>query len=564
MDLDYWSDRYPEEISPQLELDGYQSVTELFEEACREFADQPAFSCLGQSLSYRELERQSRAFAAYLQQETGLEPGDRIAVVLPNLLQFPIVVFGALRAGLVVVNTNPLYTVREMRHQFDDAGVRAVVVLANMAHKVQDVLPDTLIEEIIVTDVGDLLPAPKRWLVNAVLRWVKKQVPAYVLPGARGLRDVLRAGGRATFSGHRAGSDDLAVLQYTGGTTGLAKGVELSHRNLLANMLQAQRMMVGAMERGQELVVTPLPLYHIYAFTFHCMVCMSTGQHNLLIPNPRDLPAFCKTLAQYRFSVFVGLNTLFVALLRRADFRRLDFSALKVTLSGGMALATRTAEEWQALTGCPICEGYGLSECAPIVTVNPPSQIILGTIGLPLPGTSLKVIDDQGQEQSIGEAGELCVKGPQVMGGYWRHPEETDAVLDAFGWLRTGDIARIREDGYVELLDRKKDLIIVSGFNVYPNELEELVSQHPDVIQCAAIGVPDPKTGEAVKLFIVSDNKALDRAALVAFLRDKVTPYKFPHYVEHRDSLPTTPVGKVLRRALRDADAADPSEELPV
>ncbi len=551
----FWKDKYPVGVASEINPDEYQNIQAVLKQSCERFADKPAFSNLGKTLTYGELYKLSGDFAAYLQQNTDLQPGDRIAVQLPNLIQYPIVVFGAMRAGLIVVNTNPLYTAREMEHQFNDAGAKALVCLANMAHLAEEVLPKTGIKHVVITEVADMLPPLKRMLVNAVVKHVKKMVPAYSLPKAVKLNDALALGRGKAVREASPKSEDVAVLQYTGGTTGVAKGAMLTHRNLVANMLQCKALMGSNLNDGSEVLIAPLPLYHIYAFTFHCMAMMLSGNHNILISNPRDLPAMIKDLSKYRFSGFVGLNTLFVALCNSEDFRKLDFSALKVTLSGGMALQLATAERWKQVTGCPICEGYGLTETSPVASVNPIEHIQIGTIGIPVPSTQFKVINDDGQELAQGEIGELCIKGPQVMKGYWQRPEATDEVIDADGWFKTGDIGVIQEDGYIRIVDRKKDMILVSGFNVYPNELEDVLASLPGVLQCAAIGVPDEKSGEAIKLFVVvKPGESLTKEQVMQHMHDNLTGYKRPRYVEFRESLPTTNVGKILRRELRDEE----------
>ncbi len=551
----FWKDKYPVGVASEINPNEYQSIQAVLKQSCERFADKPAFSSLGKTLTYGELYKLSGDFAAYLQQNTDLQPGDRIAVQLPNLIQYPIVVFGAMRAGLIVVNTNPLYTAREMEHQFNDAGAKALVCLANMAHLAEEVLPKTGIKHVVITEVADMLPPLKRMLINAVVKHVKKMVPAYSLPKAVKLNDALALGRGKAVSEASPKSDEVAVLQYTGGTTGVAKGAMLTHRNLVANMLQCKALMGSNLNDGSEVLIAPLPLYHIYAFTFHCMAMMLSGNHNILISNPRDLPAMIKDLSKYRFSGFVGLNTLFVALCNSEDFRKLDFSALKITLSGGMALQLATAERWKQVTGCSICEGYGLTETSPVASVNPIEHIQLGSIGIPVPSTQFKVINDDGQDLPQGEIGELCIKGPQVMKGYWQRPEATAEVIDADGWFKTGDIGVIQEDGYIRIVDRKKDMILVSGFNVYPNELEDVLASLPGVLQCAAIGVPDEKSGEAIKLFVVvKPGESLTKEQVMQHMHDNLTGYKRPRYVEFRDSLPTTNVGKILRRELRDEE----------
>ena len=551
----FWKDKYPQGVCAEINPDQYSNVQAVLQASCQRFADKPAFSNLGKTLSYGDLYRLSGHFAAYLQQHTDLQPGDRIAVQLPNLLQYPVVVFGAMRAGLVVVNTNPLYTARELEHQLNDSGAKALICLANMAHLVEKVLPNTGVKTVLVTEVGDLLPCFKRLLVNAVVKYVKKMVPPYRLPGAVKLGDALRLGQSGSVQEANPDGHEVAVLQYTGGTTGVAKGAMLTHRNLISNMLQCGELMTASLNEGSEVVITPLPLYHIFAFTLHCMVMMRCGNHNVLITNPRDLPAMVKDLAHYRFSAFIGLNTLFVALCNNENFRKLDFSALKVTLSGGMALQQATAQRWRQVTGCAICEGYGLTETSPVAAVNPLTAIQIGTIGIPVPSTLFKVIDDQGNELPLGETGELCIKGPQVMKGYWQRQDATDEVLDAEGWLKTGDIGLFQDDGYIRIVDRKKDMILISGFNVYPNELEDVLVTLPGVLQCAAIGLPDERTGEAIKMFVVvKPGMSLSKEQVLKHMHDNLTGYKRPKQVEFRDSLPTTNVGKILRRELRDEE----------
>ncbi|AYG46131.1 long-chain-fatty-acid--CoA ligase [Pseudomonas sp. Leaf58] len=560
MQADFWNDKRPAGVPSTIDINAYTSVVEVFERSCKRFADRPAFSNLGVTLTYAELERHSAAFAAWLQQHTDLKPGERIAVQMPNVLQYPIAVFGALRAGLIVVNTNPLYTEREMRHQFKDSGARALVYLNMFGKRVQEVLPDTGIEYLIEAKMGDLLPTAKGWLVNTVVDKLKKMVPAYQLPQAVPFKQVLRQGRELSHKPVPLSLDDIAVLQYTGGTTGLAKGAMLTHGNLVANMLQvlacfSQHGPDGQklIKDGQEVMIAPLPLYHIYAFTANCMCMMVTGNHNVLITNPRDIPGFIKELGKWRFSALLGLNTLFVALMDHPGFRQLDFSALKVTNSGGTALVKATAERWEALTGCRIVEGYGLTETSPVASTNPyGTQARLGTVGIPVAGTAFKVIDDDGNELPLGEPGELCIKGPQVMKGYWQQPEATAQAMDAEGWLKTGDIAVIDPDGFTRIVDRKKDMIIVSGFNVYPNEIEDVVMGHPKVANCAAIGVPDERSGEAVKLFVVPREGGLSVDELKAYCKANFTGYKVPKHIVLRESLPMTPVGKILRRELRD------------
>ncbi|VEF15029.1 long-chain-fatty-acid--CoA ligase FadD2 [Stutzerimonas stutzeri] len=561
MQPEFWNDKRPAGVPNDIDLAAYRSVVEVFERACKAHADRPAFSNMGVTLSYSDLERYSAAFAAWLQHHTDLQPGDRIAIQMPNLLQYPVAVFGALRAGLIVVNTNPLYTAREMRHQFQDSGARALVYLNTFGNHVQEVLADTAIEHLIEVQIGDMLPTLRGALVNAAVKHLKKMVPDYSLPQAVAFKNLLRVGARHSLKPAPLSLDDIAVLQYTGGTTGVAKGAMLTHGNLVANMQQVRANMQQldaqghpVIREGQEVMIAPLPLYHIYAFTVNCMCMMVTGNHNVLITNPRDINGFVKELQRWQFSAFLGLNTLFVALMAHPQFKKVDFSRLKGTNSGGTALVSAVAERWKSMTGCTVVEGYGLTETSPVVCANPHGEHSrLGTVGLPVPGTTLKVIDDEGNALPLGERGELCVKGPQVMKGYWQRPEATAEVLDEEGWLRTVDIAVIDQDGFVSIVDRKKDLIIVSGFNVYPNEIEDVVMAHPKVAACAAIGVADEKSGEAVKLFVVPSDPTLTQEELHAYCRENFTGYKMPRHYVFRDALPMTPVGKILRRELRES-----------
>ncbi|MDX5387389.1 MAG: long-chain fatty acid--CoA ligase [Marinobacter sp.] len=548
----FYQDKYPAGIPREVDLKKYKNMVDVFEQAVKKFADKPAFTAVGVTLTYRDLDTQSRNFAAWLQNKTDLKPGDRIAVQMPNVTQYPVIVFGAMRAGLIVVNTNPLYTTREMEHQFNDSGAKALVVLANMADNAEKVLPHTGIEHVIVTEIADMHSPIKRTLMNAVVKHVKKMVPSYNLPTAHKLPAVLSAGAREKFTPVDINLDDLAVLQYTGGTTGVAKGAMLTHANLVANLTQVRPMLEDQVEEGKEVVIAPLPLYHIYSFTLNCGIMLEAGAHNILIPNPRDIPGFVKEMQKQKFSAFIGLNTLFVALCNNEDFQDLDFSGLKLTASGGMALTSDTAKMWERVTGCEISEGYGMTETSPVVTFNPRSAIQIGTIGLPIPSTVVKTIDDDGNETPIGEPGELCVKGPQVMRGYWQRPEDTQKSFTDDGFLKTGDVALIQEDGYVRIVDRKKDMIIVSGFNVFPNEIEDVVTSHPKVVECAAVGIPDAKSGEAVKVYVVPTKEGVTANELKEFCRERLTAYKVPKHFEFRDELPKSNVGKILRRELRD------------
>jgi len=560
MEASFWNDKRPPGVPHDIDLSQFSSIIDVFESSCAKHASRPAFTNMGVTLNYADLERHSAEFASYIQKYTDLKPGDRIAIQMPNVLQFPIAVFGAMRAGLVVVNTNPLYTAREMRHQFTDSGARALIYMNMFGHLVQEVLPDTEIKYLFEARMGDMLPGLKGLLVNAAVKHVKKLVPSYRLPQAVSFKSALSRCRDARPVPVSRTLDDIAVLQYTGGTTGVAKGAMLTHGNLVANMLQVYANMQQVDKEGNrlladggEIIIAPLPLYHIFAFTANCMCMMLAGQHNVLITNPRDIPGFIKELKKWQFSSIVGLNTLFVALMEHPEFMELDFSRLKSTTSGGTALVKATAERWEGKTGSGIGEGYGLTECSPVVCSSPGDGLArLGSVGLAVPGTALKVIDEEGNELPLGERGELCVKGPQVMKGYWQRPDATAEVMDADGWFKTGDVAVIDEDGFVSIVDRIKDLIIVSGFNVYPNEIEDVVAAHPKVANAAAIGVPDDKSGEAVKLFVVPSSPDLTVDELKTYCRANFTGYKVPKSYEIRDSLPMSPVGKILRRELRD------------
>jgi len=548
----YKHTRYPDGMKATIDPESYDTVLDLFDEKTRQFADKPAYTCMGHTLTYGDLDRLSANFAAYLQNNTDLQPGDRIAVQLPNILQYPIAVFGALRAGLTVVNTNPLYTERELEHQMNDSGAKALVVYAGMAAQAIKVQPKTPVKHILVTEIADMHPTLKRVLINTVVKRVKKMVPAYDASRVGSFRQALSQGSRHQYKRTPAGHDETIILQYTGGTTGVAKGAMLTNRNLIANMLQCYEFFGLALKDGQETVIAPLPLYHIYAFTVHCMTLMLTGNHNILIPNPRDIPGFVKELNAHRFTGFVGLNTLFVGLMNNDDFKNVDFSSLKLTISGGMALTNAAAKRWEETTGCKISEGYGMTESSPVISFNPNGYQQLGTIGLPAPSTEVRISDDDGNLQGFNEPGELQVRGPQVMKDYWNRPDDTAKTIDKDGFLKTGDIAVLQEDGYLKIVDRKKDMIVVSGFNVYPNEIEDVLTQHPKVLECAAIGVPSEKTGEAVKVFVVA-KEPVEEKELVDFCRENLTPYKVPKQFEFRDELPKTNVGKVLRRELRES-----------
>jgi len=543
----------PESLNPH----HYTSLLDVLNASCQKFGNKPAFTSVGCTISYADLEQKSDQFAAYLQHHTDLKPGDRIAVQLPNVVQYPVVVFGAMKAGMIVVNTNPLYSPKELEHQFNDAEVKALVVFANMASHVETILHKTSIKHLIITQIADFHSAPKRILINSVVKYVKKMVPAYHLPNAITLNQALEKGMGKTVTPVETHPGDIAVLQYTGGTTGVAKGAMLTHANLLSNMHQLSFRLQDVLEEGQETFIAPLPLYHIYAFLIHGLTMIEAGGHSVLIPNPRDIPGFIKELKKWKFTGFVGLNTLFVGLCNKPEFAALDFSGLKITCSGGMPLTHSAANHWKEITGCTVVEGYGLTETSPVVSFNPCGQERIGTIGLPVDETDIKIQDEDGNVVAQGEAGMLCVRGPQVMKGYWLRPEATAEVMTPDGFLMTGDIAIEHPDGYLQIVDRAKDMIIVSGFNVYPTEVEECLSSHPDILESAAIGVPDDKTGEAVKAFITLRGglTALDMPALRAYCKENLAAYKVPKYIEIRQELPKTNVGKVLRRALRDEKA---------
>ncbi|MBL8486066.1 MAG: long-chain-fatty-acid--CoA ligase [Rhodocyclaceae bacterium] len=548
-----WLKSYPEGVPADIDLDEFRSLGDLFEQSAGRYADRTAYISMGRSISYAELDRLSRDFAAYCQGVLGLPRGARIALMMPNLLQYPIALFGALRAGYTVVNCNPLYTARELEHQLKDSGAEAIVIVENFARTLQEVLPRTPVKHVVTTGLGDMLGAVKGALVNFVVKRVKKMVPDFRLPAAVPFGKALASGAGTPFEPVAVGHEDIAFLQYTGGTTGVAKGAMLTHRNIIANLQQSHAWLRPFLGTGQETIVTALPLYHIFALTANCLTFLKIGAANVLIANPRDIPGFVKVLATHRFTALTGVNTLFNALLNDPGFAQLDFTRLRMTLGGGMAVQRAVAERWQQVTGTPLIEAYGLTETSPAATINPLSLAgYNGSIGLPIPSTEVAILDDEGAHLGLGQAGELCVRGPQVMKGYWNRPDETAKVMTADGFLRTGDVAVMDEQGFVRIVDRKKDMILVSGFNVYPNELEGEVATHPGVLEVAAVGVPDEKSGEAVKLFIVRRDPSLTAEAVVAFCKERMTGYKVPRHVEFRDELPKTNVGKILRRDLRD------------
>ena len=547
-----WLKRYPPNVPADINPDEYASLVEVFERSCQKFGPRLAFTNMGYGMTYAELDQKSRAFAAYLQQDLGLAKGERVAIMLPNLLQYPVALFGVLRAGLIVVNVNPLYTPRELEHQLKDSGAKAILILANFAHVLAEVIGKTAVKQAIVTEIGDLLPFWKAKVVNLVVKHIKKMVPNYSLPGAISFNDALAAGGRRKLGPVALTGEDLAFLQYTGGTTGLSKGAMLTHRNMLANMQQISAWVGSAIRDGEEIVITALPLYHIFCLTVNCMCFIRHGGLNVLITNPRDIPLFVEEIRQWKFTVITGVNTLFNALVNNDKFAKLDFSALRLAVGGGAAVQKAVAERWQTMTGVPILEGYGLTEAAPVVCTNPVNITgFTGSIGLPLPSTDVQLRDEEGNEVPPGERGELCVQGPQVMRGYWERPHDTERTIRD-GWLLTGDVATVDEQGFFRIVDRKKDMILVSGFNVFPNEIEDVVIGCEGVLEVACIGVPDDKSGEAVKVFVVlKPGVELTAEAILAHCRTQLTGYKMPRHVEFRDSLPKSNVGKILRRELR-------------
>ena len=556
MDSRPWLAHYPAGVPAEIDVDEFPSVVSVLEHAIDLYRDRPAFSNLGKVLTYAEIDRLSAQFAAYLLGALHLKKGDRVAIMLPNCLQYPIATFGILRAGLTVVNVNPLYTPRELKHQLVDSGTSAIIVLDNFAHTVQEVIADTTLQQVITTGLGDMLDFPKRGIVNFVLKYVKKMVPDYDLPGAVRFREALEIGTKHPLPQMTSGPDDIAFLQYTGGTTGVAKGAMLTHRNLVANMQQAAAWIGSNVRSGDETIITALPLYHIFALTANGLVFMKLGGLNYLITNPRDMPGFVKELSKIHFTAITGVNTLFNGLLNTPGFDKLDFSKLRMTLGGGMAVQRAVAERWKQVTGCTLVEAYGLTETSPAACINPMDIAEYnGSIGLPVPSTDACIKDDDGNRLAVGEVGELCIKGPQVMLGYWHRPQETAEVIDGEGWLHTGDMARMDERGFFFIVDRKKDMILVSGFNVYPNEVEDVIAMMPGVLEVAAVGVPDEKSGEAVKVVIVRKDPTLTAEQVKAHARENLTGYKHPKYVEFRTELPKTNVGKILRRELRDGPA---------
>lgn len=548
-----WFKHYPESVDKSVDCEAYQNVPELFDECVKLYGPTTAYECMGKTLSFNELDKLSAQFANYLIHVLKLEKGSRVAIQMPNALQYPVVMFGALRAGMIVVNTNPLYTSAEMKHQFNDSGADLIIILANFAVNLEKIRNDIHAKHIIVTELGDLLGMIKGSIVNLVVKYVKKMVPSYSLPGAETLKSALEKGAEYEFRHEKIKLNDTAFLQYTGGTTGVSKGAELTHGNIIANMQQISAWMKPKLKPREEVVITALPLYHIFALTVNCLAMLKIGAHNVLITNPRDMSAFCKELSKHKFSVFTGVNTLFNGLLNQESFRNLDFSHLKIAVGGGMAVQKSTAENWKKVTGTPLAEGYGLTETSPVASCNPIDGTERnGTIGLPLPNTEFKVIDDEGNELGVGERGEICIKGPQVMKGYWKRPKETAEVMSG-EWFKSGDIGIMDENGFFKIVDRKKEMILVSGFNVYPNEVEDVIASCPGVLEVGVIGMPDPRSTEKVVAFVVAKDKSLTEDSVKAHCHESLTNYKCPKEVYFTDELPKSNVGKILRRKIKEA-----------
>ncbi len=547
-----WFESYPAGVPRTIDPEQYSSIVDILEEAFREFPQHHAFSCMGTSLTYAEIEHASRRFASFLQNDLNLSKGERVALMMPNILQYPIALFGVLRAGMVAVNVNPLYTERELKHQLCDSGAKAIVIFENACHTLEKVLPETPVEQIFVTAIGDFLDFPKGAVVNFVLRHIKKMVPPWHLPGSKKFKDCLESANGEDYRPPNLSLRDTAFLQYTGGTTGVSKGAVLSHGNIVANVVQARAWIGGSLRKGGEIVITPLPFYHIFSLTANCLIFSTLGAHNILITNPRDIEGFVKELAKWKFTALTGVNTLFNALINHPQFAELDFSALKISLGGGMAVQRAVAEKWKAITGVPLIEAYGLTETSPAACINPMDLADYnGKIGLPIPSTEMRILDDDGNPLPAGEIGEIAIRGPQVMQGYWNRPEETAVVMTADGFFKTGDIGTMDDRGFFQIVDRKKDMILVSGFNVFPNEIEDVLVGHPQIVEAAAIGVPDQKSGEAVKAFVVCREPAPSEEELRAFCKERLTAYKVPRSFEFRSELPKSNVGKILRKELR-------------
>ncbi|MBK6600274.1 MAG: long-chain-fatty-acid--CoA ligase [Betaproteobacteria bacterium] len=547
-----WLKHYPKGVPAEIDVNTYASLRDVFEESCTKYGPRKAYTCMGKSITFSELDTLTLAFGAWLQGQ-GCKKGSRVALMMPNVLQYPVCLFGALRAGCTIVNVNPLYTARELEHQLNDSGAEVLIVVENFARTYEEIAAKTKVRKVIVTSIGELLGF-KGLIVDLVLRKVKKMIPAWNVPGSLRLSDALAEGRKLKLKPVPLGHEDIAFLQYTGGTTGVSKGAILLHRNIVANLLQARAWILPFLGHDSvEVILTPLPLYHIFSLTANCLTFMTLGAENVLIPNPRDIPGFVKEMRKHKFTVMTGVNTLFNALVNNPEFAKLDFSTFRVTLGGGMAVQEAVAVRWKKVTGCTLIEAYGLTETSPAATINPVDiPEYNGSIGLPISSTELVLRDDDGKNVPLGQPGEICIRGPQVMAGYWQRPDETAKVMDKDGWFATGDIGVMDERGFVKIVDRKKDMILVSGFNVYPNEIEAVVAMHPGVLECAAVGVPDKKSGEAVRLYVVKKDEALTADALIKHCREHLTGYKCPRDVEFRKELPKTNVGKILRRELRD------------
>lgn len=554
-----WLKNYPNGVNESVNLDEYKSFADFLDRGFIKFSNSVAFENMGKSITYKELDILSQKFSLYLTEELHMKKGDRLAIQSPNVLQYPIALFGALRSGIIVVNTNPLYTPSEMKHQFNDSGCKTILILSNFAYNLEKVISETKIEHVIVSDMGDMLGAFKGGIVNFVVKYVKKMVPKFSLPSAISFKKALSIGGKYEFKKHDISPEDIAFLQYTGGTTGVSKGAMLTHYNVLSNISQMSEGMKILLNDNEEVCITALPLYHIFALVCNALVMFKIGAKNILITNPRDMKGFIKELSKHKFSVITGVNTLFNGLLNADGFKDLDFSKLKVAFGGGMAVQKVVANKWKEITGRPLAEGYGLTETSPVVTTNPlDGTDRVGTIGLPLPSTDVKFIDDENNEVGIGERGEICVKGPQVMKGYWKRPDETNEVMDG-DWLKTGDIAVIDEDGFIQIVDRKKEMVLVSGFNVFPNEVEHVISSHPKVLEVGVIGVPDKKTTEAVKAVIVKKDNSLTPEEIKLHCKEQLTNYKCPKHISFTDELPKSNVGKILRRIIKEKDLEENS-----
>lgn len=549
-----WVKNYPKGIPAEINPDSYTSLVDLMESSFKKFNSKVAYENMGKTLTYDEVDKYSAQFADFLQNHTNLKKGDRIAIQMPNLLQWVVAMFGSIRAGLIVVNTNPLYTSREMAHQFKDSGAKAVVILANFAHNLEKIISETSIETVVITEIGDMLGGLKKTLVNFVVKNVKKMVPSYKVDGAIKFSTAMKLGASGNFKHPELDGENVAFLQYTGGTTGVSKGAMLTHRNIIANMEQISYWMLPKLKEGVEIIITALPMYHIFALTVNCLSFLKIGAENVLITNPRDMPAFIKTMKKFPFTVMTGVNTLFNGLLNQEEFKNVDFSHFKIAVGGGMAVQDVVATKWKEITGVPLAEGYGLTETAPVLCCNPiDGTERIGTIGLPVPSTEIRILDEEGKELPVGEAGEICAKGPQVMKGYWEKPDETENIFIK-GYFKTGDIGFINEDGFVKIVDRKKEMINVSGFNVFPNEIENVISAHPKVLEVGAIGINDPKSTEKVKVFIVKKDESLTEEEIIAYCKENMTSYKVPKQVEFRKELPKSNVGKILRRILKEEE----------